>query len=79
MKPTEKARPETFADYLRVIRIQTGLTRKQVEALTGISDSYLYALETGGRKTPTLSTLKRLEKAYAVPTLTLVGLAYKEA
>lgn len=78
MKPHELAKPEGFAEHLRYTRLDKRILRKEVEAATGISGTYLYYLETGQRPPPTLKLLKKLEVYYGCEPLALCREAWKE-
>ncbi|MEU0503512.1 XRE family transcriptional regulator [Nocardia sp. NPDC005998] len=57
---------------LRTLRRQRGTTLAELSELTGISESTLSRLESGGRR-PNLELLLPLARAYAVPLDDLVG------
>lgn len=57
---------------LRVLRRQRGFTLADLTAATGISESTLSRLESGGRR-PTLELLLPLARTYGVPLDDLVG------
>ncbi|HEX2132702.1 MAG TPA: XRE family transcriptional regulator [Actinophytocola sp.] len=70
---------DEFADVLaavgprlRALRRQRGITLADLAASTGISESTLSRLESGGRR-PNLELLLPLAKAYGVPLDELVG------
>lgn len=55
-----------FGEYLRLLRIDRGMSLRQVEKITKISNSYLSQIERGERNIPNFSILKRLAEAYGV-------------
>jgi transcriptional regulator with XRE-family HTH domain len=55
-----------FGQYLRQLRIHRNLTIRQVEAFSGVSNSYLSQLENGKRGIPSPDILKKLAPAYRV-------------
>ena len=57
---------------LRALRRRRGMTLAELAAVTGISESTLSRLESGGRRA-TLELLLPLARAYAVPLDELVG------
>lgn len=57
---------------LRALRRDRDITLSELSATTGISESTLSRLESGGRK-PTLELLLPLAKAYSIPLDELVG------
>lgn len=57
---------------LRELRERSGLTLRQVEQATQISNSYLSQLETGKINTPSAQSLYVLSKLYAVDVETLL-------
>ena len=56
-----------IGEELRRIRGIKGLTLRQVEELTGISNAYLSQLETGGAANPSPRILYKLSEVYDVP------------
>jgi len=62
---------------LKQIRKSKGLTLRQVEKISGISNSYLSQLERGLR-IPSIDTLIRLAKAYEMDITELI-LSYRES
>jgi helix-turn-helix protein len=56
---------------LRTLRIEMGLSLRDVEALSGIAAPNVHTLESG-ETTPRLDTLGRLAEAYRVPVARLV-------
>ena len=57
----------TFADKVKIVREQAGLTQQQLGDLTGVSKRTIASYETGGAKART-STLLRLAHALNVST-----------
>lgn len=55
-----------FGNYLKKLRIERGLTIRQVEAFSGVSNSYLSQLENGKRGIPSPDTLKKLAPVYRI-------------
>ncbi len=55
-----------FGEYLRELRSKSRLTLREVEKLTGISNSYLSQVETGTKKPPHPDVLKKLASVYGV-------------
>jgi len=49
-----------FGEYLRQSRKKRGLTIRQVETYSGVSNSYLSQIENGKRGIPSAKTLKKL-------------------
>jgi len=56
-----------FGRYIKSLREDRGLTLRQVQSQSGISDSYVSQLETGQRGTPSPEFLKKLATGYDVP------------
>ncbi len=68
----------SFGRYLKLLRIDRGMTLRQVEKITKISNSYLSQMESGKRNVPTLKILKRLADAYGMYVTNLIDAADKE-
>ena len=56
----------TYGDYLKSLRLKHGLTLREVEAKTGVSNAYVSQLETGKVKQPSPSNLYKLADLYQV-------------
>lgn len=68
-----------FGSFLKKIRLDLGMSLRQVEKITKISNSYLSQIERGERNIPNFSILKRLADAYGVKVTDLIETAEKEA
>lgn len=55
-----------FGKYLNEVRKEKGLTIRQIETYSGVSNSYLSQLENGKKGIPSPSILKKLSKALKV-------------
>ncbi len=55
-----------YGEYLKSLRLKQGLTLREVEAQTGVSNAYLSQLETGKVKQPSPSNLYKLAELYNV-------------
>lgn len=60
-------------EKLREMRESKGLTRRQVEDATGISQGTLWRIERKGVENPNFKTLNALADFYEVPIGELVG------
>jgi transcriptional regulator with XRE-family HTH domain len=58
---------------MKTLHHERGLTQRQVAAKAGVSKNYITMLESGARKSTSLSVLKRLAKALGVPATELLG------
>ena len=67
-----------FGTYLRLLRIDRGMSLRQVEKITKISNSYLSQIEKGKRDIPTFKILSRLADAYGVEMNSLIKVAEDE-
>jgi transcriptional regulator with XRE-family HTH domain len=57
-----------FGEYLKSLRMARGLTLRQVEEISGVSNAYVCISEKGTRKNPPHpSILQKLAIAYSVP------------
>lgn len=63
---------KSFGSYLRMLRKNRGLSLKKVEGEAAVSNAYLSQIERGLRNPPHPDILKRLAKAYEVPTSDLL-------
>jgi len=61
-----------FGSYLKSLRLYQGLTLKDVEKKTTISNSYLSLIETGQRNPPKPDLLKKLASLYGVSLVDLM-------
>lgn len=61
-----------FGAYLKALRHQRGLTLKQVEEQTQVSNTYLSQMEQGKRGVPRARILKQLASAYGVSVADLI-------
>ncbi len=55
-----------FGEFLRALRKEKGLTIRQIETYTGVSNSYLSLVENGKRGIPSPDILKQLAPALKV-------------
>lgn len=56
-----------FGDWLSQMRETQNLTLKELSKRTGISISYLHKLESYGKKSPSITTIRRIVNALSVP------------
>lgn len=70
-----KQRLEGSGAYLRELRKTAGLTLRQVETQTGVSNAYLSQIELGKRPAPRPDTIKKLAAVYRVPVEELLAQA----
>lgn len=56
-----------IGSFLRAIREERGITLREAEAISGISNSYLNQIETGKVIKPSPEVLSKLSKMYNVP------------
>jgi transcriptional regulator with XRE-family HTH domain len=66
---------ENFGDYLRTLRTEKKLSLREVETLSGVSNSYLGLIERGQRPIPGADILKKLAPVYDVPVRDLLNAA----
>jgi transcriptional regulator with XRE-family HTH domain len=65
----------TLGQFLRAARARKGLTLRQVESATGISNAYLSQLEGDKIKQPSPVSLHKVAELYDVAYSLLLGLA----
>jgi transcriptional regulator with XRE-family HTH domain len=58
---------ENFGEYLRTLRLEKRYSLREVEELSGVSNSYLGLIERGQRPIPGADILKKLAPVYDVP------------
>ncbi|MBI5915154.1 MAG: helix-turn-helix transcriptional regulator [Bacteroidetes bacterium] len=56
-----------YGAYIKSLRQEKGLTLREAEATTGISNAYLSQLESGKIKQPSPSNLFKLAELYGIP------------
>lgn len=68
-----KVKPDRtkLGEQLKAVRMIKGLSLREVEAATGISNAYLSQLECGKIQQPSVFFLKKLATVYDVPIETL--------
>ena len=66
---------ENFGEYLRTLRVEKKLSLREVETLSGVSNSYLGLIERGQRPIPGADILKKLAPVYDVPVRDLLNAA----
>ena len=66
---------ENFGEYLRALRIEKRYSLREVEELSGVSNSYLGLIERGQRPIPGADILKKLAPVYDVPVRDLLATA----
>jgi transcriptional regulator with XRE-family HTH domain len=64
--------PRRLSTMVKELRTKRGLSQRELAKLAGITDPYITLLETGQRKNPSLTVLKKLAKALHVPVTTLL-------
>lgn len=55
-----------FGVWIKQLRIERGYSLKELEAISGVTASYIHRLETGARKTPSIPIAEKLSKALEV-------------
>jgi len=66
---------ENFGEYLRALRVEKRLSLREVEHLSGVSNSYIGLIERGQRPIPGADILKKLAPVYDVPVRDLLNAA----
>ena len=65
----------SLGSYLRMLRVQRGLTQRQIEARSGVSNPYISQLEQNRGARPSARILQALADCYDVDWLELMRLA----
>ena len=58
---------DKFGEYLRTLRLEKRYSLREVEELSGVSNSYLGLIERGQRPTPGADIIKKLAPVFDVP------------
>jgi transcriptional regulator with XRE-family HTH domain len=58
---------DNFGEYLRTLRLEKRYSLREVEELSGVSNSYLGLIERGQRPTPGADIIKKLAPVFDVP------------
>ena len=66
---------ENFGEYLRTLRLEKRYSLREVEELSGVSNSYLGFIERGQRPIPGADILKKLAPVFDVPVRDLLATA----
>lgn len=66
---------ENFGEYLRNLRLEKRYSLREVEQMSGVSNSYLGLIERGQRPIPGADILKKLAPVYDVPVRDLLSAA----
>ena len=66
---------ENFGEYLRTLRLEKRYSLREVEELSGVSNSYLGLIERGQRPIPGADILKKLAPVFDVPVRDLLRAA----
>lgn len=62
-----------LANALRLYRMRTGLSVTQAATEAGINRSYLYDLEAGRSKNPSIGVLRALSNVYGLTVAEMIG------
>jgi transcriptional regulator with XRE-family HTH domain len=66
--------PSRLAHVMKVLRKRKGdMTRSELARAAKVTPAYITQLETGQRRNPSLTILKRLAEALGVPVTELLG------
>ena len=66
---------ENFGEYLRTLRLEKRYSLREVEELSGVSNSYLGLIERGQRPIPGADILTKLAPVFDVPVRELLAVA----
>jgi len=66
---------ENFGEYLRTLRLEKRYSLREVEELSGVSNSYLGLIERGQRPIPGADILKKLAPVFDVPVRDILRVA----
>lgn len=66
---------QSFGEYIRGLRLEQRLSLREVQGMSGVSNSYITLLERGERPPPGVDVLKKLAPVYNVPVRDLLRAA----
>jgi len=66
---------DNFGEYLRTLRLEKRYSLREVEELSGVSNSYLGLIERGQRPIPGADILKKLAPVFDVPIRDMLAAA----
>ena len=66
---------ENFGEYLRTLRLEKRYSLRELEELSGVSNSYLGLIERGQRPVPGADILKKLAPVLDVPVRDILRVA----
>ena len=66
---------ENFGEYLRTLRLEKRYSLREVEQMSGVSNSYLGLIERGQRPIPGADILKKLAPVFDVPIRDMLAAA----
>ena len=69
---------ESFGEYIKRMRLDRGMSLRDVEVKTGISNAYLSQVERGKRNIPSTKVLFKLAQAYGISMEYLIIRQVKE-
>lgn len=75
MSKKDRSVSSDFGKYIKQLREAKGLMIKDIAARSGISESYIYRLENGERKVPSVVIIEKLAVALGVPASQLFNIA----
>jgi transcriptional regulator with XRE-family HTH domain len=70
---------DNFGMLLKFFRVLRGYSLKDLEEISNVSSSYIFRLENGDRKAPSLPKVFALAEALEIPYYKLLETAFKEA
>jgi len=77
MNEDEKRKGEMIGKILQSLRIKLNMTLRDVEKVTGISNSYLSQIERGLRGVPNMTTLSKLAETYGTTYIDIISPAFR--
>ncbi|MBI2849789.1 MAG: helix-turn-helix domain-containing protein [Chloroflexi bacterium] len=66
---------ENFGEYLRTLRLEKRYSLREVEQMSGVSNSYLGLIERGQRPIPGADIIKKLAPVFDVPIRDMLAAA----
>lgn len=69
---------EGFGEKLREIRVSKDMSLKDIEEICGVSASYIWRIEIGEKKSPSIPILAKISKAYNISLMDMLKMALED-
>lgn len=69
---------EGFGEKLKEIRVSKDMSLKDIEEICGVSASYIWRIEIGEKKSPSIPILAKISKAYNINLMDMLKMALED-